>query len=177
MHRIFEYQRYGTLAFAVCMTVICLIVGIMEPWVLWLAVAFGGLTALGIYDTQQTHHAVTKNYPILGHIRFLFEKIRPEIRQYLIESDKDEQPFSREQRSLVYQRAKGAEDKRPFGSHEQVYEAGYSWLTHSVEPTKFASTDFRVTIGGPDCKHPYDASLYNISAMSFGALSANAILA
>ena len=177
MRKILEYQRYGTLAFACIMTVVCLLIGLTVGWVLWLALGFGLVTALGVYDTQQTRHAVTKNYPILGHIRFLFEKIRPEIRQYLIEDDKGEQPFSREQRSLVYQRAKGAEDKRPFGSHEKVYEAGYSWLTHSVEPTKFASTDFRVTIGGPDCKQPYDASLYNISAMSFGALSANAILA
>jgi glutamate synthase domain-containing protein 2 len=110
-------------------------------------------------------------------MRFLFEGIRPEIRQYLIESDQDEEPFSRDARSLVYQRAKGEEDKRPFGTRMRVYESGYSCLTHSIAPVHLEDTDFRVTIGGPDCKKPYSASIYNISAMSFGALSANAILA
>src|SRR5690606_3737459 len=113
----------------------------------------------------------------LGHMRFMFEGIRPEIRQYLIESDHDELPFSRDERSLVYQRAKGVEDKRPFGTRARVYDAGYEWITHSVQPKHIADTDFRVRIGGPDCSQPYDASVYNISAMSFGALSANAILA
>ncbi|SFR99830.1 FMN-binding glutamate synthase family protein [Yoonia litorea] len=177
MQKLIELQRYATLVTVAILTVICLIIGIWEPWVLLLAALFGALTLLGLRDVSQTKHAVLKNYPILGHIRFLFEKIRPEIRQYLIESDQEEQPFSREQRSLVYQRSKGAEDKRPFGSHEKVYEAGYSWLTHSVQPIHFSNTDFRVTIGGPDCKQPYEASLYNISAMSFGSLSANAISA
>ncbi|MEM9717548.1 MAG: FMN-binding glutamate synthase family protein, partial [Pseudomonadota bacterium] len=156
---------------------ICFFVGFWVPWVFVLFAVFGAVTALGIRDMRQNRHAVLRNYPILGHIRFLFEKIRPEIRQYLIESDQDEQPFSREQRSLVYQRAKGAEDKRPFGSHELFYEAGYSWLTHSVVPTHFEDNDFRVLVGGSKCKKPYSASLYNISAMSFGSLSANAILA
>ncbi|MBQ2262663.1 MAG: FMN-binding glutamate synthase family protein [Loktanella sp.] len=144
----------------------------------WLLFAvFVGLTLLGISDLRQHNHSILRNYPIMGHVRFLLEGIRPEIRQYLIENDQDEQPFSREQRSLVYQRAKGAEDKRPFGTQEKVYEAGYSWLTHSVQPVHFPDTDFRVRIGNAACKQPYDASLYNISAMSFGALSANAILA
>ncbi|WP_050770809.1 FMN-binding glutamate synthase family protein [Roseobacter sp. CCS2] len=159
------------------MAVVTFIAGFWAPWVFLLFIVFAALTALGIRDVNQTSHAIVRNYPVLGHIRFLFEKIRPEIRQYLIEGDQEEQPFSREQRSLVYQRAKGAEDKRPFGSHERVYEAGYSWLTHSVEPTHFDDTDFRVMIGGDKCKQPYNASLYNISAMSFGSLSANAISA
>ncbi|WP_373635822.1 FMN-binding glutamate synthase family protein [Yoonia sp. SS1-5] len=159
------------------MTLICLIAGFWAGVWLVPAIIFGGLTLLGLRDMNQTRHAVLRNYPVLGHIRFLFEKIRPEIRQYLIESDREEQPFSREQRSLVYQRAKGDEDKRPFGSHERVYEAGYTWLTHSVAPTHFTDTDFRVPVGGPHCKKPYNASLYNISAMSFGSLSANAISA
>ncbi len=177
MRKLIELQRYGTLVAVAVLTVICLVIGFWASWVFVLAAVFGALTLLGLRDMWQTRHAVLKNYPVLGHIRFLFEKIRPEIRQYLIESDREEQPFSREQRSLVYQRAKGAEDKRPFGSHENVYEAGYSWLTHSVQPTHFDSTDFRVTVGGPKCKKPYSASLYNISAMSFGSLSANAISA
>jgi len=105
------------------------------------------------------------------------ESIRPEIRQYMIEADHEEVPFSRQARGLVYQRAKGVEDKRPFGTIENVYGAGYSWLTHSATPTHITDFDFRVSIGGSSCRQPYDASLYNISAMSFGALSGNAISA
>ncbi|SMO58671.1 FMN-binding glutamate synthase family protein [Paracoccus laeviglucosivorans] len=135
------------------------------------------LVALGIRDLFQRNHSILRNYPIIGHMRFMFEDIRPEMRQYLIESDTDELPFSRETRSLVYQRAKGQEDKRPFGTTEKVYEAGYAWVTHSVAPKTITDTDFRLLIGGPDCRQPYSASLYNISAMSFGALSANAIQA
>jgi glutamate synthase domain-containing protein 2 len=110
-------------------------------------------------------------------MRWLFEGIRPEIRQYLIESDQDEEPFSRDMRSIIYQRAKGVEDKRPFGTRMRVYDSGYQWLTHSVAPVHIENTDFRVRIGGPDCTQPYDASIYNISAMSFGSLSGNAIRA
>lgn len=149
-------------------------------WTLWalpLVALFLALSALGVLDVMQRKHSVLRNYPVIGHMRYLFEAIRPEIRQYLMESDQDETPFSRETRGLVYQRAKGVEDKRPFGTNEKIYEAGYAWLTHSVVPTQIQDTDFRVKIGGPDCRQPYDASLYNISAMSFGALSANAILA
>lgn len=150
---------------------------VASPWFLLLAGAGGALTLVGLYDLWQTRHAIWRNYPVIGHVRWLFEAIRPEIRQYLIESDRDEEPFSREARSLVYQRAKGVEDKRPFGTRERVYDAGYAWLTHSIAAYHIEDSDFRVTIGGPDCKQPYAASLYNISAMSFGALSANAILA
>ncbi len=94
-----------------------------------------------------------------------------------MEGDQDEEPFSRDNRSLVYQRAKGQEDARPFGTRERVYDAGYSWVTHSVQPVHIDDFDFRISIGGKDCKQPYSASLYNISAMSFGSLSANAIQA
>lgn len=177
MLRLWELERFTTFALVCVLTLVCLVVGLWFPWVFLLAAVFGALTILGIRDLRQPNHSILRNYPVLGHMRFLFEGIRPEIRQYLIESDQDEQPFSREQRSLVYQRAKGAEDKRPFGTQEAVYEAGYSWLTHSVVPVHFDSFDFRVRIGGSKCKQPYDASLYNISAMSFGSLSANAILA
>ena len=149
----------------------------LSAWFLLPLVVFGALAALGTYDVLQESHSILRNYPVLGHMRFLFEGVRPEIRQYLIESDADEEPFSRDQRSLIYQRAKGVEDKRPFGSRRRVYDAGYEWLTHSAVPTKIANKDFRVTIGGPDCKQPYEASIFNISAMSFGALSSNAILA
>jgi glutamate synthase domain-containing protein 2 len=138
---------------------------------------FGAL--LGLRDVRQSRHAVIRNYPVIGHIRYLLEFIRPEIRQYFIESDREAVPFSRQQRSIVYQRAKGEGDKRPFGTQLDVHETGYEWINHSMAPTKLATHDFRVGIGSADngCTQPYDASIFNISAMSFGALSANAILA
>ncbi len=135
------------------------------------------LALLGIYDTIQWSHAVLRNYPVIGHFRFLFEAIRPEIRQYLIEDDRDPVPFSREQRALVYQRAKGVLDKQPFGTIRDVRAAGYGWISHSLRPIEIADSDFRVTIGGPDCTQPYSASVLNISGTSFGAVSANAIMA
>ena len=118
-----------------------------------------------------------RNYPISAHIRFLLEEIRPEMRQYFFESEKDGMPFSRDTRALVYQRAKMQLDKRPFGTQEDVYREGYEWMHHSVAPKARSGAEFRVTIGGPDCTKPYSASVFNISAMSFGALSPNAVRA
>ena len=143
----------------------------------WSAGVFGALTALGWYDMAQDRRAVLRNYPVIGHLRFLLEFIRPELRQYFIESDNEAAPFSRQQRSLVYQRAKGDPDKRPFGTQVDVHAEGHEWINHSLAPTTLDSHDFRVLIGGPNCLQPYSASVFNISAMSFGALSANAILA
>ncbi len=154
----------------------------------WAAViVFGALTLLGWRDYNQTRHAVLRNYPILGHMRFLLEFIRPEIRQYFVEGDHDAgEPFTRAQRTVVYQRAKGVPDVRPFGTKLDVGAKGYEWINHSMQTTKIGSHDFRIWIGGqPDtaragvspCTQPYNASVFNISAMSFGALSANAIMA
>ena len=134
------------------------------------------LTAIGLRDLRQTRHSVLRNYPLVGHLRFLLEFIRPEMRQYFIEGDNEAAPFSRQQRSLVYQRAKGEADKRPFGTQLDVGAVGYEWINHSMLPTRLASHDFRVLIGAGRAQ-PYSASLFNISAMSFGALSANAISA
>ncbi len=138
-----------------------------------------GFAVLGVRDVRQRRHAVIRNYPVIGHLRYLLEFIRPEIRQYFIESDREAVPFSRQQRSLVYQRAKGDSDKRPFGSQLDTHATGYEWMNHSLAPTQLPTHDFRVTIGngGTSCTQPYEASIFNISAMSFGALSANAILA
>ena len=138
---------------------------------------FGSLSILGINDILQKSHAVLRNYPISAHIRFLLEEIRPEMRQYFFESEKDGKPFSRDTRAVVYQRAKMVLDKRPFGTQEDVYAEGYEWMNHSVSPKPLADEHFRVTIGGPDCTKPYSASVFNISAMSFGALSPNAVRA
>ncbi len=145
---------------------------------LYLAV-FGALSLLGLRDVLQSKHAILRNYPVIGHFRFLLEFIRPEMRQYFLESDNEAAPFSRAQRSLVYQRAKGESDKRPFGTQLDVGAEGYEWINHSMAPTKIASHDFRITVGheASGCKQPYAMSVFNISAMSFGALSANAILA
>jgi glutamate synthase domain-containing protein 2 len=131
---------------------------------------------VGVRDVRQDKHAVLRNYPVIGHLRFLLEWIRPEIRQYFLESDNEAAPFSRQQRSLVYQRAKGESDKRPFGTQLDVHAEGYEWINHSLQPTTLDTHDFRITIGA-GCAQPYSASVFNISAMSFGALSAQAILA
>ncbi|MEM6385325.1 MAG: FMN-binding glutamate synthase family protein [Pseudomonadota bacterium] len=172
-----DLKRFTVFAGCAVLALASLFGLIWSSW-FWLGVIlFGVLTAIGIYDVLQTKHAVLRNYPVIGHMRFLFEGIRPEIRQYLIESDQDEEPFSRDERSIVYQRAKGVEDKRPFGTRQRVYDSGYEWITHSVVPKHIDDYDFRVSIGGDQCQTPYKASVYNISAMSFGSLSANAISA
>jgi glutamate synthase domain-containing protein 2 len=155
---------------------------------LWAALARGGgwwfafaaavcLVIVGIRDLTQTRQSIRRNYPLLSHFRFLFERVRPEIRQYLLEDDTEELPFSRVQRSIIYQRAKNDVDKRPFGTQLDVYASQYEWINHSIAPTDPPSHDFRVDIGLGRCERPYSASVFNISAMSFGALSANAIRA
>ena len=140
-------------------------------------VVFISLAVIGTVDVLQKRHAVLRNYPLSAHIRFILEEIRPEIRQYFLESEKDGTPFSRDKRALVYQRAKQALDKRPFGTQNDVYASGFEWLDHSIAPKGVVKEPFRILIGGPDCAKPYSASIFNISAMSFGALSRNAILA
>ena len=136
----------------------------------------GGLTGLGIWDLSQRRRSVRRTYPVLAHLRYCLESIGPEIRQYFIESDTEERPFSREQRSVVYQRAKNTLDKKPFGSLLDFYEEGYEWINPSLAPATIGSTDFRVEVGA-DCAKPYRASVFNISAMSFGSLSPNAVSA
>ena len=140
-------------------------------------VVFISLAVVGTVDVLQKRHAVLRNYPLSAHIRFILEEIRPEIRQYFLESEKDGTPFSRDKRAIVYQRAKRALDKRPFGTQNDVYASGFEWLDHSIAPKPVVKEPFRILVGGPDCEKPYSASIFNISAMSFGALSRNAILA
>jgi glutamate synthase domain-containing protein 2 len=175
--------RYVVLTFCFLMTIaLGLAIGesMLTRWDIPFAIAaalFGALTLLGVYDIFQTRHAVLRNYPVSAHLRFLLEEIRPEMRQYFFESETDGLPFSRSQRAIVYQRAKMALDKRPFGTQLNVYAQGFEWLRHSIAPKAVADENFRITVGGPDCRAPYSASVFNISAMSFGALSANAIRA
>ena len=135
------------------------------------------LTIVGYYDVFQTKHTIMRNYPVLGRLRFVLEDLRPKMYQYFIESDIDGRPFNRVDRSTVYQRAKGVRDTIPFGTQLDLYAEGYEWICHSIAPKPFDSLnhDPRILIGNKDCKHPYSASLLNISAMSFGAISANAV--
>jgi glutamate synthase domain-containing protein 2 len=171
-------SRFYALAIALLVFIASLVLEFIfkAHWVTWpLIVISGALSVVGLIDVTQTKQAIRRNYPILAHFRFFFEYIRPEIRQYFIESDNEASPFSRASRSLVYQRAKRDSDKRPFGTTLDVYEPGYEWINHSIAPSQIASHDFRLTIGTGE--KAYIASVFNISAMSFGALSANAIRA
>ena len=171
-------NRYAFFACCVLFTLLSL------PWLgahawLWpLALVTGLLSLVGLNDLLQTRQAVRRNYPILGNIRYLVEAIRPEIRQYLLEADGDELPFSRAQRSLVYARAKNQGADKPFGTLSDVYRSGFEFIGHSMLPAAHCDpATFRVSVGGPQCTQPYSASVFNISAMSFGSLSANAIRA
>jgi glutamate synthase domain-containing protein 2 len=148
-----------------------------QPWALVVAGVAAALVLVGVRDINQTRQSIRRNYPIIGHLRFFLEFIRPEIRQYFLENDLDQTPFSRAQRSIVYQRAKNVLDKRPFGTQLDIYAPGHEWINHSIAAASLNGHDFRIRIGGPECTLPYDASVFNISAMSFGALSANAIRA
>lgn len=170
-------SRYAFFAFCVLFTLVTLPF-IHHEWLWPLTLLTALLSLLGIVDLLQDRHAVRRNYPILGNIRYLVEGIRPEIRQYLLEGDGEQLPFSRAQRSLVYARAKNEGADKPFGTLIDVYQPGFEFIGHSMRPAPLSDpSSFRVVIGGPQCKHPYSASVFNISAMSFGSLSANAIRA
>lgn len=148
-----------------------------SPWFICIALVVFVLVGLGVYDMFQTSHTIRRLYPLLGRMRYWFEAVRPEIQQYFVEDDLSGRPIPREFRSLIYQRAKGARDTRPFGTIIDVNRAGYEWMNHSMVPTHLDDELPRVIFGGKDCKKPYSASPLNISAMSYGALSPNAIRA
>lgn len=164
---------------AASLVALLLVIPALPAYWAWLVFALAAtLSALGVYDLGQPAHSVRRNYPVVGRLRWLFEDIRPGIRQYLFEDEHEETPFSRSQRSLVYARAKNEVSDRPFGTLLDVYENGYEFIAHSTRPVPAADPGaFRILIGGKDCQQPYSASIFNISAMSFGALSANAIRA
>ena len=151
---------------------------IVGPWGWWIAAAVVAITAaVGIYDLAQRKHSVLRNYPVLGHMRFLLEALRPELQQYFIERNFDGRPFDRDVRSLIYERAKGTAAELAFGTERDIDAVGYEYLVHSARPVEPPDEPFRVRVGGPDCARPYDMALMNVSAMSFGALSANALRA
>ena len=135
----------------------------------------GPIIMLGAIDMLQTKRAIRRNFPVIGHARYIMEEVRPEIQQYFVESNSDGRPFNREERALVYQRSKGALDSLPFGTQRDVYGEGYEWINHSMVPVAPREASPRVSIGEGRCAKPYSASIFNVSAMSFGALSGKAI--
>ena len=170
--------RYSAFFLCAVLLALAILFGGHSPSI-WAAVwILAALCALGLYDVLQRRHSILRNYPVIGHVRWIAELVRPEIRQYLVEADEEAAPFSRSQRSLVYERAKGEPGEHPFGTLLDVYQDGYEFIGHSAYPAQAADPQtFRITIGGDQCDRPYSASVFNISAMSFGAISANAIRA
>jgi len=147
---------------------------------LWWVIALGlvvFITIMGIYDMVQKKHSIMRTYPVLGRMRYWMEDLRPKLYQYFVESDIVGRPINRIDRSTIYQRAKRQNDNMPFGTPLNVYEEGYEWMSHSIAPKDFKTLDHnpRVVFGNKDCKQPYSASIFNVSAMSFGSLSSNAI--
>ena len=142
-----------------------------------LSLAFLVLFGLGAHDLWQTTHAIRRNYPLTGRIRYGLESIRVEIRQYFLEDDEQKIPFSRNERAIVYARSKEQNDKRGFGSIKDMYATGAEWITHSMQPTQLDPARFRITVGEGQCHQPYSLSLFNVSGMSFGALSGAAVRA
>ncbi len=172
------FNRYTAFYTVIALAVITIILALAVNATWWIpALVFLALSILGVHDSHQKRHAIKRNYPVIGNLRFMFEYVRPEIRQYFFEDDTLKLPFSRVDRSLVYQRAKKQADVRPFGTQGDVYRNGYEWINHALSPIHIKNSDFRTMVGGPDCSQPVDLSVFNISAMSFGALSANAVLA
>ncbi len=146
--------------------------------VLFLFVIVGPIIVMGIVDIIQTRQSIRINFPVVGRLRYVFEDLRPKIQQYFVESDTDGAPINRNERSVIYQRAKKQIDTIPFGTQLDVYAEGYEWITHSIAPKDFHHLDHnpKIQFGGTECKQPYAMSVLNVSAMSFGSLSKNAIL-
>ena len=141
------------------------------------AVVFGAITLIGIHDVVQRRHSILRNYPVLGHMRFAMETVRPELQQYFIERNTDGRPFDRDSRTSIYERAKGIKDEQAYGTERDVREPGYEWLLQSMHPQDPPKAEPRIMVGGPDCSKPYEMALLNVSAMSFGALSGAALTA
>jgi len=170
------YRRWFCILSTLCVAGV-LGLGIARPGALWAFLGIGPLVLFGWRDVLQNEHAVMKNWPLIGRFRYVFEAIRPEIQQYFVESNTDGKPFNREFRAVAYQRAKQTLDTAPFGTQQDVYRVGYEWMNHSIVPTPPPHPVPHIRIGGRECSQPYEASYLNTSAMSFGSLSGNAVLA
>ncbi|ASF07767.1 hypothetical protein NBRGN_060_00910 [Nocardia brasiliensis NBRC 14402] len=170
--------RFFVVGFLLAATIAVGVAASIGSWAWWvLAVALAALLGVGLYDLAQRRHAVLRNYPILGHMRYLLESLRPELQQYFIERNVDGRPYDRDIRTMIYERAKGIHGELSFGTERDVESVGYEYLVHSNAPVPEPARAPRVLIGGPDCTRPYSMSLFNVSSMSFGALSANALRA
>src|SRR5688572_30382332 len=142
----------------------------------WAAAPLLAAAVVGVHDLVQRRHSILRNYPIIGHARFLLEEIRPEIQQYFVESNTEGRPFDRVTRDLMYDRAKGNHGEKPFGTQRDVNEVGYEFVAHSLQAKPKPDGEVpKVHIGGPKCSKPYNIAMLNVSAMSFGSLSGNAI--
>ncbi len=176
MFNALSVRQLLALAFAALYaTVITL--GFSNITMLWLLALIVPLHVVYLRNIKQGKHTILRNYPLLGYFRYAFESIRPELRQYFFESDLDGKPFSRRQRSIVYQRAKNVRQTVPFGMQSNSQEIGYEWVAHAMFPAHLKLEDLRVNVGSSRCKQPYSASIYNISAMSYGSLSKTAVQA
>ena len=173
-----KVREYFILTFVVLFVIVALFAQ-TNPGAWWAMVILVPLFLVGIRDVLQKKHAINRNFPVIGHGRYLLESIRPEIMQYFVETDTEGRPINRIFRSLIYQRAKKVNDTSPFGTQMDVYRSGYEWMNHSMyaKHADLSKEHPRMVVGGPDCKQPYSASLLNISAMSFGSLSKNAVMA
>ncbi|HET9102457.1 MAG TPA: FMN-binding glutamate synthase family protein [Solirubrobacteraceae bacterium] len=172
-------MRFAALGLAALLCLLCVVAAVAAGGIAFivLAVVFGAVAALGVFDLIQRRHSILRNYPILGHARFMLEKIRPELQQYFIERNYDGRPFDRDTRSSIYERAKGMQDEQAYGTERDVAEPGYEWLLQSIASFDPPKEPPRVRIGGPECTQPYEMALLNVSAMSFGALSGHALTA
>ena len=170
-------QRYLVYLLAIILLPVTVVLAFKWPAWYFASALFLAMVVTGTVDVLQTKSALRRNYPVLIHFRYFFESIGPEIRQYFVQSDLEDVPFSRQQRTVVYRRSRNEMDVVPFGTLRSAYEVDYEWINHSMTPARIDNTDFRINIGGPACTQPYSASVFNISAMSFGALSANAVRA
>lgn len=169
-------RRQWYIGFGIILIVICFFLTMMHNTI-WCILFLAPILVLGIYDVVQKQHSILRNFPVLGHFRFLMEFFRPEIQQYFIADDHEELPFNREIRTIIYERSKNVRDTIPFGTSRDINAVGYTWVLHSLAPKHVSEVEPRITVGGPDCRKPYCASRLNISAMSFGSLSPNAIMA
>lgn len=163
--------------FLIVSTIVIIALATVIPWLLYFLLIIIPLVILGIYDIIQTKHNLLRNYPIVGHLRWVFEHIRPQIHQYLVESNTDGRPFNRDDRTIVYERSKNLGGVKPFGTESDVYANDYRWINHSITPKPYDKELFRVSIGNHQCSQPYNSSVLNISAMSFGSIGAHAIMA
>lgn len=170
-------------AFVIISLLLCAAIGAVAWFwwrpILWSFVLFGPIILVGIYDMLQTKHTILKNFPVIGHFRYMLEAFRPEIQQYFVETDLEGRPFNRIFRSMVYQRSKNVNDTSPFGTQKDIYAEGYEWIDHSIYAKDHhdLEEDPRVLVGGPQCTQPYSSSLLNVSAMSYGSLSDRAVMA